>query len=93
MNRRLLSEWLARAGFSSEPLRWFCGGDGQVVVEQAGRWCDVATGDLQSQRIISSEFTVREGQVVRFVRQHSGLTDALAAARLQEQRDLVTVRK
>jgi hypothetical protein len=93
MDRRVLGEWLGRAGFSSEPLRWFCGGDGRVVVEQSGRWRDVATGDLQGQRIIGSEFTVREGQVVRFVRHDSGVSDALAAAGLDEQRDLVTSRE
>ncbi|MPZ64714.1 MAG: hypothetical protein GEU83_04085 [Pseudonocardiaceae bacterium] len=43
-DRRVLSEWLIRAGFSAEPLRWFCGADGSVVVEQDARWVDVTTG-------------------------------------------------
>jgi hypothetical protein len=33
MDRAVLAEWLARAGFSAEVLRWFCGADGSVVVE------------------------------------------------------------
>ncbi|MEJ7755943.1 MAG: nuclear transport factor 2 family protein [Nocardioidaceae bacterium] len=49
-DRRVLSEWLTRAGFSAEPLRWFCGGDGRVVVEQDARWVDVATGEEQGSR-------------------------------------------
>src|SRR3954466_2220300 len=30
MDRRVLGEWLARSGFRSHPLRWFCGADGAV---------------------------------------------------------------
>jgi ketosteroid isomerase-like protein len=89
MHRRVLGEWLARSGFRAEVRRWFCGGEGRVVVEQLGRWQDVATGHVQAQRVIGSEFTVRGGRVVRYVRHDSGVIDALAAAGLDEQRDLV----
>lgn len=41
----------------------------------------------------TTESTVREEQVVRFVHHAPGLTDALAAARLDEQRELVTSRE
>ncbi len=41
--RRALGEWLARSGFRSRELRWFCGGDGRVVVEHVGEWHDIAT--------------------------------------------------
>jgi hypothetical protein len=34
----LLLAWLERAGIRLEPLRWFCGAAGVVVVEQAPRW-------------------------------------------------------
>jgi len=43
-DRRVLSQWLTRAGFSAESLRWFCGADGSVVVEQDARWVDATTG-------------------------------------------------
>lgn len=92
MERHVLREWLARAGFQSEALRWFCGGNGRVVVEQHGQWHDVASGEVQGQRVIGSEFLVREGRVMRYVRYDSGVFDALAAANLHEERDLVTGR-
>lgn len=92
MERHVLGEWLARAGFQSEALRWFCGGDGRVVVEQHGQWHDVASGEVQGQRVIGSEFLVRDGRVMRYVRYDSGVFDALAAANLDGQRDLVTAR-
>jgi hypothetical protein len=93
MQRRVLGEWLARSGFQSQPLRWFCGGDGRVVVEHVGQWHDVTTGDLQDQRVIGSEFFVRAGQVARYVRHDSGVTAALTAAGLDEQQTAVTTRR
>ena len=57
-DRRVLSEWLTRAGFSAEPLRWFCGSDGRVVVEQDARWVDVATGEEQGRGRVASQFLV-----------------------------------
>lgn len=90
MDRAVLGQWLARAGFDSVPLRWFCGGDGRVVVEQLARWHDVASGKLQHRTIIGSEFHVRDGRVARYVRYDSGVGDALLAAGLDEERDVVT---
>jgi hypothetical protein len=92
MDREVLGEWLARAGFQSQALRWFCGGDGRVVVEHRGEWHDVASGEIQGQLVIGSEFLVRHGRVVRYVRHDTGMLDALAAAGL-EQRHLVTSRR
>jgi hypothetical protein len=91
--REVLGEWLARAGFQSQALRWFCGGDGRVVVEQRGEWHDVSSGEVQGQRVLGSQFLVRHGRVVRYVRHDSGVLDALAAAGLDEQRHLVTSRR
>src|SRR5688572_9619328 len=45
MERAVLVEWLARAGFTAKQLRWFCGADGTVVVEQDARWLDPASDD------------------------------------------------
>ena len=60
-DRRVLSEWLTRAGFSAEPLRWFCGSDGRVVVEQDARWVNVATGEEQGRGQVASQFLVDPG--------------------------------
>jgi hypothetical protein len=92
-DRRVLGAWLARSGFQAAARRWFCGGDGRVVVEQLAQWHDVATGAQQDQRVIGSEFTVHASRVARYVRHDAGVSDALAAAGLDEQRDLVTSRE
>jgi hypothetical protein len=93
MDRSVLGEWLSRSRFISRPLRWFCGADGMVVVEQEGTWHDVATGQRQGRLFIGSEFVVRHGQVVRYVRHDIGVDAALAASGLDEQRGLVTYRR
>jgi hypothetical protein len=58
MDRSVLGQWLTRAGFESQRLRWFCGADGRVVVEQQAQWHDVATGEPQDRLIVGSEFLV-----------------------------------
>jgi ketosteroid isomerase-like protein len=88
--RRVLSEWLARSGFSARPVRWFCGGDGLVVVEQEARWHDPATGEPQDSFRIGSLFQVTDGRVARYERFDDGLAAALAAAGLDADRDRVT---
>lgn len=80
--RRVLSDWLTRAGFSAEPLRWFCGADGSVVVEQDARWVDVATGVEQGRARVASQFLVDGARVAKYVRHDGGLPTALAAAGL-----------
>ncbi len=91
-DRRVLSEWLARAGFSAEPLRWFCGGDGSVVVEQDARWIDVATGKEQGHARVASQFLVDQNRIAKYVRRDDGLPPALTAAHLVES-DEVTERQ
>ena len=86
----VLSAWLLRSGFSAETLRWFCGGDGRVVVEQAARWHDVQSGEQQAHRIIGSRFVVRDGLVAAYERFDGGLRDALAEAGLDAEHDEVT---
>ena len=78
---QVLSDWVARAGFSSVPLRWACGGDGTVVVEQDARWVDVATGAEDGRAVVASQFAVDGAQVARYER-HDTLDAALAAAGL-----------
>lgn len=93
MDRSVLGQWLAPAEFTSQVLRWFCGADGRVVVEQQAQWRDVSTREPQGRLVIGSEFVVRNGRVARYVRHESGVTEALAAAGLDEQRDVVTSRR
>lgn len=81
-DRRVLSEWLTRAGFSAEPLRWFCGADGRVVVEQDARWVDTATGVEAGRARIGSQLVIDGTRVAKFVRHDDGLEPALAAADL-----------
>lgn len=79
--RQALSEWMTRAGFSADALRWFCGGDGNVVVEQDARWVDPATSVERGRARIASQFLVDGACVARYAR-HEDLVHALAAAGL-----------
>ncbi len=89
--REVLGPWLARAGFSATPLRWFCGADGAVVVEQDAVWADPSTGAGRGRAVVASRFVVEGGVVSRYQRHDDGLPAALAAAGLQES-DEVTAR-
>ena len=81
--RQVMAAWLGRAGFSARSLRWFCGADGSVVVEQAARWIDPATGADRGQAQVASHFCVEGGCIARYAR-HESLELALAAAGLDE---------
>ena len=83
----VLRQWLSRAGFTAVPLRWFCGSEGVVVVEQVGRWFQPQSMGA-SERIIASKFTVRSGRVTRFER-FDDLEDALAAASLTDDDEII----
>ena len=82
----VLREWLGRAGFTAEPLRWFCGPRGDVVVEQRGRW---VIPETTTERIVASSFRVAFGRVVRYQR-FDALSDALAASSLTDDDEVVT---
>ena len=81
----VLRQWLGRAGFSAEPLRWFCGAHGMVVVEQRGRW---ELPETTTERIITASFRVLGGRVVRYQR-FDQLRDALAASSLTDDDEVV----
>ena len=89
--REVLGPWMARAGFSARPLRWFCGADGAVVVEQDGTWVDPATSAARGRAVVAARFLVTDGVISRFQRHDDGLPAALAAAGLRES-DEVTAR-
>ena len=91
-DRRVLTEWLSRSGFSATALRWFCGGAGVVVVEQDARWVDLATGAEQSRGRVASRFLVDGGRVARYVRHDDGLAAALAAAGLSDADEVLARR-
>jgi hypothetical protein len=79
--RQVLAGWLARAGFSAEVLRWFCGADGRVVVEQDARWSDRDSGAELGRARVGSQFIVSGGAVAYYQR-HESLDHALTAAGL-----------
>ena len=79
--RQVLADWLARAGFSADALRWFCGPDGRVVVEQEARWSDVESGALLGRAHVASQFVVSD-RIVAYYQRHDSLARALAAAGL-----------
>ncbi len=84
--RELLADWLVRAGFSSQGLRWFCGTDGRIVVEQDATW--VRPNGEKSSTQVASAFVIREKQVARFQRFDS-LNAALSAVGLGESDEVV----
>ena len=79
--RQVLAGWLARAGFAASTLRWFCGADGNVVVEQDARWSDPAAQVEQGRARVASRFVIH-GQTVAAYQRHDTLDAALAAAGL-----------
>ena len=82
MPRHELGAWMVRSGFTAEPLRWFCGGNGTVVVEQDARWVDRETGQGRGRAVVASRFRVDDDVVSRVVRHDEGLQAALDSASL-----------
>lgn len=87
--RQVLADWMGRAGFSAEALRWFCGADGNVVVEQNGRWSDPATGAELGRARVASHFAVSDEAVARYQR-HDSLATALTSAGLTTDDEVST---
>jgi len=72
----VVESWLTRWGSSAQVLRWFCGREGTVVIEQ------------HTDRIIASAFTVKDGRVVRCQR-FAALDAALAAVALTDDDEVI----
>lgn len=87
--REVLGPWMARAGFTARPLRWFCGAGGAVVIEQDATWTDPATGAERGRAAVASAFLVADGVITRLRRHDDGLPAALAAAGLGESDEVV----
>jgi len=62
---------MIRAGFSAKALRWFCGADGRVVVEQDASWVDQVMCAEQGRAVVASQFLV-EGARVRLMSATTG---------------------
>jgi ketosteroid isomerase-like protein len=90
--RQVLAAWMSRAGFSAEPLRWFCGADGRVVVAQAARWTDPATGADRGHAHVASYFCVEGGDVIRYAR-YDDLSLALTAAGLDDSDEVTAAQR
>jgi len=95
----VVRQWFRRGGFNAEPLRWFCGARGPVVVEQRGRWFtpEAVTvedsgrwiiPDTTSERIVASAFSVVAGRVVRYQR-FDKLHEALVATHLSDDDEVL----
>jgi hypothetical protein len=77
----VVERWLGRAGFTTEPLRWFCGAAGQVVIEQRGHW---GAGEC----IVADAFRVVNGRVARHQR-FDELHAALASSSLSDDDEVL----
>ena len=76
-----LADWMTRSGFSATALRWYCGGAGTAVVEQAAVWTDRGTGIEQGHATVASHYRV-VGDAVAAVARYPDLRTALDAAGL-----------
>lgn len=94
-----LRQWFRRGGLTAEPLRWFCGSRGFVVVEQRGCWFSPEAvtvedsgrwfiPDTSSERIVASAFCVVAGRIVRYQR-FDDLREALAATALTDDDEVL----
>lgn len=63
----VLVEWLGRARATLEDRRWYCGGDGTVLVEHKATWHEPDGTPLGTQTVWSA-FDVRDGVVTRYAR-------------------------
>jgi ketosteroid isomerase-like protein len=81
-------EWFSRAGFTALPRRRFCGGLGNVVVEQQAHWRN-RDGELSG--VIASAFVVRNGRIHKYER-FDELAQALTMYGLREIHELVRAR-
>ena len=95
----VLRQWFNRGGLAAEPLRWFCGARGNVVVEQRGRWFtpEAVTvedsgrwiiPDTTKERIVASAYSVVAGRVVRYQR-FDELRAALVAQSLSDDDEVL----
>ena len=78
---QVLEAWLQHAGLTLTPLRWFCGGDGRVVVQQWAIWRSPVTGAVLGAQEVATRYQIDGGVVVAFER-HDDLAAAMAAADL-----------
>lgn len=78
--REVLRAWAEAAGARLEPVRWFCGEGGEVVVAQRASW-PAGEGERTAGVEVATRFTVGSGLIERIDR-HELLAGALAAGGL-----------
>jgi len=83
----VLRAWARGAGVVLEPVRWFCGARGDVLVGQRATWPDGA-GRRTAPVEVATRFTVARGCIGRIDR-HPDLAAALAASGLSEADEVV----
>ncbi len=88
--RDLLAGWVGHAGVRLEPLRWFCGGAG-AVVEQDARWVDAGTGGMTAPVRVATAFGVADGRISRVLR-HTELDEALSVLGLSSDDEVTAAR-
>jgi ketosteroid isomerase-like protein len=72
----VVRDWVAHAGITLEPRRWFAR-DNAVVVEQIARWRLPDSSDYGPPQRITTSFVVRDGRIERIAR-FADLETALA---------------
>jgi hypothetical protein len=80
-----LRQWIGCAGFTAEPLRWFCGRAGTVVVEQRGRW---TSREVAAERIVASAFRIDGSRITSYQR-FDDLHEALDRAALTDDDEIL----
>jgi limonene-1,2-epoxide hydrolase len=83
---QLLREWVDRANVRLDPRRLFSRGS-TVVVEQAGRWRSVESGEVVGSQTVASVFAVCDGLVTSLVR-YDDLSEALKTAGLDQSDEI-----
>lgn len=82
----VVESWLRTSGSDAEPLRWFCGARGEVVVEQRA-WRALPDQLTVGEQLAASVFHVRDGRVIEYQR-FGALAEALRATALTPDDEL-----
>lgn len=82
----VVETWFRRSGSGTEPLRWFCGACGEVVVEERA-WVASDTVAVAEQ-LAALAFRVHDGQVIEYQR-YAALAEALHATALTPEDEVL----
>jgi hypothetical protein len=82
----VVESWLRTSGSDAEPLRWFCGARGEVVVEERAWRASIDSIEV-GEHIAAAVFHVRDGRVIEYQR-FGALAEALNATALTPDDEL-----